>query len=88
MSDAAGLDCSEGNGAETSAKTIDDADRSEGLEGKVNITTPNKTNKILILVSYKLNIRLFIKTHNTDRKTSKSIVLKQVWKRNERRDER
>lgn len=55
MSDAAGLGCSEMDGTRTGAetagvKTIDD-DGSEGAESKVDIITPDKTNKIPILIS-------------------------------------
>lgn len=43
-------------GARTSAgigaRTIDDADGSKGVESKVDIILPDKTNKTLILVSY------------------------------------
>lgn len=55
MADIAGLHCSELDGVSTGtgttdARTIDD-DRLEGVEGKVDITTLDKTNKILILIS-------------------------------------
>ncbi len=39
-------------GAETSARARGDMDRPEVAEGKVDITTPDKTNKTPILVSY------------------------------------
>ena len=52
IDDAAGPGCSEGDGAKTGAKIMGDTDGPEGAEGKVNITTPDKTNKTPILVSY------------------------------------
>lgn len=60
VSDVVRLSCSEGDGAETSARTgvrisarmRDDADRSEEMEGKIDITILDKTNKTPILVSY------------------------------------
>ncbi len=41
-----------GTSARTSARTIDDADGSEGAEGKIDITLSDKTNKTPILISY------------------------------------
>ncbi len=56
MGDAARPSCSEGNGAgtgaRTSAKTRRDVDGPEKVVSKVDITTSDKTNKTLILVSY------------------------------------
>ena len=52
----AGPRCSEADGAGTCAGTIGDADGPEGVEGKVDIITPDKTNKTPILVSYYLNV--------------------------------
>lgn len=45
-----------GNSAGTGAKKRDDVDGLEGLEGKVDITMLNKTNKIPILISYQFNV--------------------------------
>lgn len=36
----------------TGARTKDDADEPEGVKSKIDITTPNKTNKTPILISY------------------------------------
>ncbi len=44
--DGAGTDAGKGAGAKG------DADGPEGIEGKIDITMPDKTNKIPILVSY------------------------------------
>ncbi len=56
MGDAAGPGCSTGDGAGTGfgmgARARGDADGPETVEGKVDIITPDKTNKTLILVSY------------------------------------
>ena len=52
MGDTAGPGCSEGEGAKTGTKTMDDTDGLEGVEGKVGIIMPDKTNKTPILVSY------------------------------------
>ncbi len=53
MSDAAGPGCSAGDGASTDTGTgagaRDDADGPEAVEGKVDITTPDKAP---IMVSY------------------------------------
>ena len=52
MGDAAGPGYSEGNGVGTGVKTMGDTDGSKGAKSKVDITTPDKTNKTPILVSY------------------------------------
>ena len=53
-----------------------DIDRLKGAESKVDIITPDKTNKTLILVCYKLSIQLFIKTYNIEKKMSRSTICK------------
>ena len=58
---------SQGNSAGMDTETMDDVDGLEGAESKVDITTPDKINQISILVSYQLNIRLFIKTYNVEK---------------------
>lgn len=45
-----------GTGAGTGFRIIGNANKSEGAKSKVDISTPNKTNKIPILISYQLNI--------------------------------
>ncbi len=60
VGDVVGPGCSAGNGAGTGAGTgagmgagaRGDADGPEGAVGKVDITTPDKTNNTPILVSY------------------------------------
>ena len=52
MGDAAGPSYSEGDNAKTIARTMDNADGLERAEDKIDITTPDKTNKTPILVSY------------------------------------
>lgn len=51
MDDAVALSCNEEDSFRTSAGTMGDIYESEKAQGKVNIITPDKTNKILILVS-------------------------------------
>ena len=88
MNNTAGPGCSERDNARTNTRMIGDADRSEGAEGKIDITKSDKTNKTPILVCYKLNIRLFIKTYNVKRRTSRSIAPKQARKRDESQGKR
>ncbi len=52
VGDAAGPGCSAGDSAGIDTEVRGDANESEVAEGKVDITTPDKTNKICILVSY------------------------------------
>ena len=52
IGDIAGPGCNERDGTRINARTINNADGLEGAEGKVDITTLDKINKILILVSY------------------------------------
>ena len=52
MSDVAESGYNKGDGVGTGAGTMDNANEPKGAEGKIDITTPNKTNKTLILVSY------------------------------------
>ena len=52
MGDVAGPSYNERDGARTGAETMDDADGPKGAEGKIDIITPDKTNKTPILVSY------------------------------------
>ena len=52
MDNAIGPGCSEGNSTKTGAGTINNTNMLEGVEGKINIITPDKINKISILVSY------------------------------------
>ncbi len=93
VGDVARSGCSAGNGArtsvETGARTRGDADGPEVTEGKVDITTPDKTS---IMVSYQLNVRLFVKTYNVERKASRSTASQRERKpdtrQGERRDER
>ena len=47
-----GPNCSKKDGAGTGARTIDDANGPEEVEGKIDITMSGKTNKTPILVSY------------------------------------
>ena len=51
MGEAARPTCSKRNGVGTSAGTMDDPDRLKGADGKINITTSDKTNKTPILVN-------------------------------------
>ena len=76
MGDTFRPDCSDGDSTQIGTWTMDDADGPKRVEGKVDITTPNKPNKTPILISYKLNVRLFIKTNNVERKTSRSTTPK------------
>ena len=52
MGDAAVPSCSKGDGTRTGAGTMSNAYGPEGAESKVDITTSDKTNKTLMLVSY------------------------------------
>lgn len=56
IDNAAGPDCSEGDGTRTSTEmavgTRDDADGPKRTKDIVDITTSNKTNRTLLLVSY------------------------------------
>lgn len=51
-SDAAGPECSKRDDTRTGAMMIGNADEPEGIKGKVDITTLDKTNMTPILVSY------------------------------------
>ena len=52
MGDTAGPGCSKGDGAETGAGMISNVDGPKGVEGKIDITISDKTNKTPILISY------------------------------------
>ena len=52
INDATERDWNKEDNASTSTKTINNADRPEKVEGKVDIIILDKTNKTLILVSY------------------------------------
>ena len=52
MNNVARPSCSKKDDTKIGAGTIGDADGPEGAEGTVDITKPDKTNKICILVSY------------------------------------
>ena len=52
MGDVAGPGYSEGDNARSNTRMMDNADRPDRIKGKIDITLPDKTNKILILVSY------------------------------------
>lgn len=54
----------------------------------IDITMPNKTNKTPLLVSYQLNVQLFVKTYNIERKTSRSTTPQQEWKPDKRQSKR
>ena len=56
MSNGAGPGCYNKDGAGTDTGTMDDVDRSEKAEGKVDITILDKTNKTPTLVRYLLNV--------------------------------
>lgn len=52
MGDIVRLYCNKRDSVETYTETMGDADGPEGTKDKVDITTPDKTNKTYILVSY------------------------------------
>ncbi len=68
VGDVAGPVCNAGDGtgidtetnAETGAGVRGDVDGPERVEGKLDITTSSKTNKTPILMSYQLNVQLFV----------------------------
>lgn len=52
VSNVAGFDCSVGDNAGTGDGTMGDTNRLKEAKDKIDITTPDKTNKTLIFICY------------------------------------